>query len=89
MSSYLRTDFSSEEKITEISIKNKTKSYIKERMETPIQSVEIAQKIDEKTRETILSWNNEALYFVVDNLYVDPTRVKNISILVTLLHNSL
>jgi cell division protein FtsI/penicillin-binding protein 2 len=89
MSNYLRTDFSNDEKITEISIKDKIKSYIKERMETPIQSVEIAQKIDEKTRETILSWNNDALYFVVDNLYVDPTRVKNVSLLVTLLHNSL
>lgn len=89
MSNYLRTDFSNEEKITEMSIKDKIKSYIKERMGTPIQSVEIAQKIDEKTRETVVSWNNDALYFVVDNLYVDPTRVKNTSVLVNLLHNSL
>jgi len=76
MSNYLHTDLSLEAKITEIDLKDRIKAYINERMDTPIQSVEVAEKVDEKTRETVAWWNNDALYFVVDNLYVDPTRVK-------------
>jgi hypothetical protein len=56
-------------------------SYIQTRISTPIESVLIQEALDEKTIETINALDNPALFFIVNNLYVNPTKVTNPDIL--------
>lgn len=46
-------------------------------MESPIESVFLKKNVDSDAVATINSWDNEALFFVVNNLYVNPTKVQN------------
>ena len=80
MESYLREDLSTENNISVSDLKSKVKTYLESRIDAPIESVEIARDIDEKTIEVIGSWQDPSLFFVVNNLYVNPTKVidKNI-----------
>ena len=50
-------------------------SYIQTRISTPIESVLIKESLDESTIDTINGLDNPALFFVVNNLYVNPNKV--------------
>lgn len=50
-------------------------------METPVESVEIKSNLDEATIDTIVSWGDEAFFFISNNLYVNPTKVDNANLL--------
>jgi cell division protein FtsI/penicillin-binding protein 2 len=75
--SYLRTDLSEEKDITESSLKERIREYISIKMDTPIESVEIKQDLDEATIDTIVWWWEESLFFIANNLKVNPTKVKD------------
>jgi cell division protein FtsI/penicillin-binding protein 2 len=75
MSSYLHMDLSTEKNITELTMKDKIKSYIITKMDSPIESVDVASNLDETTIEKIKQLADPSLFFVVNNLYVNPTKV--------------
>jgi hypothetical protein len=56
-------------------------SYIQNRISTPIESILLKEALDENTIETISKINDPALFFVVNNLYVNPTKVANSKVL--------
>jgi len=89
MSAYLHTDLKNEKNLTEWVIKERTSAYLKGKMDSPIQSVQIGEKISPEKRKVIEWWQNDALYFVVDNLYADPTKVQNLNLLVSMLKTEL
>jgi cell division protein FtsI/penicillin-binding protein 2 len=77
MGSYMRTDLSTEKNITEVTMKKKIQEYITQKMDSPIESVDVAGNLDEITIERIKSLSDVSLFFVVNNLYVNPTKVAN------------
>ena len=77
MGSYLREDLSGQSNISVSELKSKIRNYLESRIEAPVESVEIARNINEKTIEVIASWQDPSLFFVVNNLYVNPTKVTN------------
>jgi len=78
---YTRSDFSEEKNLTPALLKEKIKSYIQTRMDTPIESVLVLENLDDATIENINHLNSDALIFVVNNLYVNPTRVQDAEVL--------
>lgn len=52
-------------------------SYIQTRISTPIESVLLKEALDEKSVETINNLDNPSLFFIVNNLYINPTKVTN------------
>ena len=52
-------------------------------MESPIESVEIARDLDEWVIEVIGSWQDPSIFFVVNNLYINPTKVTDKVLLTT------
>ena len=52
-------------------------SYIQTRISTPIESVLIKEALDEGLINQINTLNDGALFFIVNNLYVNPTKVSN------------
>jgi glutaredoxin 2 len=56
-------------------LKTKIRNYLLGRMDSPIESVELARDLDETTIEVIGSWQEPSLFFVVNNLYINPTKV--------------
>lgn len=56
-------------------------SYIQNRISTPIESILLKEALDESTIENISKLNDPALFFVVNNLYVNPTKVTNSKLL--------
>jgi hypothetical protein len=46
-------------------------------MDAPIESMELARDLDEDAIEVIGSWQDPSIFFVVNNLYVNPTKVIN------------
>lgn len=81
MSAYLRADIATEKDITEADMKQKIRNYLALKMDAPIESVDIATNLSEETITTIESWQDPSLFFVVNNLYVNPTKVQNAPIL--------
>jgi stage V sporulation protein D (sporulation-specific penicillin-binding protein) len=81
MGSYLREDLSWERNISVSDLKTKIRNYLGNKMDAPIESVELARDLDEWVIETIGSWQDPSLFFVVNNLYVNPTKVTNKEVL--------
>lgn len=52
-------------------------AYIQTRISTPIESILIKESLDENSIEAINNLNNPALFFIVNNLYINPTKVTN------------
>lgn len=67
--------------ITESELKSKIRNYLKNKMQTPIESVLVAENLNEETIEKINNLNEKSLFFVINNLYVNPTLVGNKEIL--------
>lgn len=44
-------------------------------MDSPIESVEIAQALPESVIQTIDNWQEDSLYFIANNLYMNPVKV--------------
>jgi stage V sporulation protein D (sporulation-specific penicillin-binding protein) len=75
--------------ITESELKKIIQQHISTKMQEPITSIDIQSGLDEKTIDTISKWNNEALFFVSNHLYVNPTKIHNKEILRAELHTLL
>jgi hypothetical protein len=67
--------------MTESKIKKKVEEYLKRRVSEPITSVLIASNLDEKLIENIIQLEYSELFFISNNLYVNPTLIKNPEIL--------
>jgi hypothetical protein len=75
MSNYLREDFTAAKSITASDLKTKIKNYLSNKIDTPIESMEIQEALSEDVIERISTWQDPSLFFVVNNLYVNPTKV--------------
>jgi hypothetical protein len=67
--------------MTESKIKKKIQEYLKRRVSEPITSVLIAGNLDEKLIENIIQLEYSELFFISNNLYINPTLIKNPEIL--------
>ena len=63
--------------MTVTEMKEKIRVHLMTRMDTPIESVEIAESLSEDIIQQIDAWQEVSLYFVSNNLYVNPTKVQN------------
>ncbi len=77
ISNYTRSKLEDEDWLTKNILKKTIITYLKGRMESPIESVFLKKNVGNEDIEIINSWDNEALFFVVNNLYVNPTKVQN------------
>ena len=77
MWSYLREDFSSRKEMTVTEMKEKIRIYLMSRMDTPIDEAKLAVSLSEDIIQQIDAWQDVSLYFVSNNLYVNPTKVQN------------
>lgn len=50
-------------------------------MDTPLESIEVKPNLDETTIDSIVSWGEPSLFFIANNLYVNPTKVENANLL--------
>jgi hypothetical protein len=76
--SYIREDLSGEKSLTEENLRERIEAYIQTRISTPIESVLIKESLDEATIEQINTLADPALFFVVNNLYINPTKITSI-----------
>jgi stage V sporulation protein D (sporulation-specific penicillin-binding protein) len=74
---YIRIDLSIEKWLTEESLKERIEAYIQTRISTPIESILIQEALDESMIAQITELAHPALFFIVNNLYVNPTKVTN------------
>lgn len=75
ISNYIKEDITVQKEVSVSEVKGKIRNYIATRMDSPVDAVEVARELDEETIEVISSWQEPALYFVVNHLYVNPTKV--------------
>jgi cell division protein FtsI/penicillin-binding protein 2 len=73
---YIRQDLTGSKWLTEANLREMIESYIQTRISTPIESVLIKEALDEGTIDKINLLNNPALFFIVNNLYVNPAKVE-------------
>lgn len=81
ISSYIRKDISESRDLTESKIKIMIQDYLKQKIAEPITSVIIATNLEESLIENIINRGHEELFFISNNLYVNPTLVKNADVL--------
>ncbi|MBC7498207.1 penicillin-binding protein 2 [Candidatus Gracilibacteria bacterium] len=74
---YTRIDLTGEKGLSEEKLKDQIEAYIQTRISTPIESILIKEALDESTITQITDIGEPALFFVVNNLYVNPTKVTN------------
>lgn len=72
---YTRQDSPFEAKMDRIAMKSEIIKYLEGRIQSPIESVIIEENLDDATINKINTLSSEALFFVVNNLYVNPTKV--------------
>jgi cell division protein FtsI/penicillin-binding protein 2 len=89
MSLYLRDDLTENGKLTEWVLKNMIQSYLKWKISEPITSVLLASNLPESTIESIIRENHEEIFFISNNLYVNPNKVQNPELLALELWNIL
>jgi hypothetical protein len=56
-------------------MREKIEAYIQTRISSPIESILLKEALDEPMIESINRLNDPALFFVVNNLYLNPTKV--------------
>jgi len=56
-------------------------AYLQTRISTPIDDITLKESLDETMIDSITALNDPALFFVSNNLHVNPTKVTNSSIL--------
>lgn len=62
---------------TKEQLTERVKNYLQERMFSPIESVLLMENLSDETVKKINDLNDPSLYFSLNNLYVNPTKVKN------------
>lgn len=72
---YTKVDFTAEKNITEDTLKKWIRTYLQNKIESPVESVLIAENLNDDSINKINALWSEALFFVVNNLYVNPTKV--------------
>jgi cell division protein FtsI/penicillin-binding protein 2 len=81
MSTYLREDLSARTDLTDTLLKTMIQDYLKRKISEPITSVNIAADLDEEVIENIIARGHEELFFISNNLYVNPTKITNADVL--------
>ncbi len=81
MSTYLREDLSARTDLTDTLLKTMIQDYLKRKISEPITSVNIAADLDEGVIENIIARGHEELFFISNNLYVNPTKITNADVL--------
>ena len=56
-------------------------SYLSQKINSPIDSIDISDNLTDAQVDTVRSWNDASLFFVQNNLYVNPTKVTNPTLL--------
>ena len=74
---YIRQDLSEEKWLNEAIMREKIEAYIQTRISSPIESILLKEALDEPMIESINHLNDPALFFIVNNLYLNPTKVAN------------
>lgn len=83
MSNYLREDMTGKGDMAISALKAKIRDYLQRKMDTPVESVEIQRDLEDDMVEIISSWQDPALFFVVNHLYVNPLKVSEPEVLAT------
>jgi stage V sporulation protein D (sporulation-specific penicillin-binding protein) len=83
MSNYLREDMTGKGDMAISALKAKIRDYLLRKMDTPVESVEIQRDLEDDMVEIISSWQDPALFFVVNHLYVNPLKVSEPEVLAT------
>ncbi len=78
---YIRKDLTETKWLTETVIREMLESYLQTRINTPIEDITIKESLDESTIEVINRLDNPALFFIVNNLHVNPSKITNPDIL--------
>ena len=74
---YVRQDLALEKWLNEENLRERIEAYIQTRISTPIESVLMKESLDESMITQVNQLADPALFFVVNNLYVNPTKVTN------------
>lgn len=77
ISSYIRADEPLNATTSRDDMKKYVTNYLESRIKTPVESVFIAENLPDATINKINSLSSEALFFVVNNLYINPTKVQS------------
>ena len=64
-------------------LKTKIRDYLSKKIDTPVESVEVKRDLDDEMVEIISSWQDPSLFFVVNHLYVNPTKITEPEVLAT------
>ncbi len=75
MSTYLRSDLTLEKNITVTELKNRIKIYLQLKIDSPRDEVLIKENLDEANIQQIMAWQEPSLYFIANNLWVNPTKI--------------
>lgn len=75
LSTYLKRDLRQEVDITISGAKDILRTTLLTKMQSPIDAVQIGEKLTADQMRAIEALGDPSLYFVVDNLYVNPTKV--------------
>ena len=78
---YIREDLSERKWLTESSLREMIESYLQTRISTPVDDITLKESLDETMIDSINKLNDPALFFVSNNLHVNPTKITNPSIL--------
>jgi cell division protein FtsI/penicillin-binding protein 2 len=81
MSTYLRENLAARKDLTDTMMKTMIQEYLGRKIAEPITSVNIAADLDESIIENIIARGHEELFFISNNLYVNPTKVTNADVL--------
>lgn len=63
--------------LTKDELSARVKTYLSERISTPVESVFLAGELSDEAVKRVDAIADEALFFSLNNLYVNPTKVKN------------
>ena len=75
MANYLHEDITGMKDITVSAMKKKIGDYLTGKIDAPIESVLVQENLNEKLADNINLWIDPSLFFVANNLYVNPTKV--------------
>lgn len=63
--------------LTKNDLNERVKEYLKEKISAPVESAFLAENLSDDAVKKINNLNEESLFFSLNNLYVNPTKVKN------------
>lgn len=89
MANYLHEDITGMKDITVSAMKKKIGDYLTGKMDAPIESVLVQENLNETLADSINAWKDPSLFFVANNLYVNPTKVGDRNTLANRLANIL